>query len=85
MRQEDSKTVHDLRIKIRELQEQHNSLVTRVILLQHELSKVKRHTEYSEPELTDEEIMKRQNAIRSFKGTSGGQGVVHRNVRTIDN
>ena len=84
MRQGDSKTVHNLLIKIRELQEQHNSLVTRVILLQHQLSKLKAHTEYTEPEITDDEIMKRQNAIRSFKGV-GVQATVNRNVRTIDN
>ncbi len=85
MRQEDSKTIHNLQIKIRELQEQHNSLVTRVILLQHELSKVKHHTEYNEPELTEDEIAKRQDAIRVFKGIGGGQATIHRNVRTIDN
>jgi len=89
MRQENSKIVQQLMIQIRELQEQHNRLTTRVLLLQNELVKVKRHTEYVEPQLTQDEVQRRQAAIQEFKhGVPGGQpqGMPQqRSLRTIDN
>lgn len=85
MRQENSKVIQELLIKIRELQEQHNRLTTRVILLQNEIVKVKRHTEYVEPQITQDEIRRREDAIREFKGVMPGGAPQQRSIRTIDN